>query len=165
MSAEILDAIQMSIGQHDSRPKPSVRILLVDDNSHGLCARKTILEQLGYAVVAKSCPHQAVECFDSEHFDLVITDFRMPGMDGSQLISRIRTARPQVPVVLISGFADMLGLTEATTGANAVIQKSAHEVHMMVRTVERLLEGEKNPRKPVASYRPAASARAVAGAL
>ena len=151
----------MSIGQHDSRPKPSARILLVDDNRFGLCARKTILEQLGYAVVAKSCPHQAVDCFAQESFDLVITDYRMPGMDGAKLISQVRSTNPRVPVVLISGVADMLGLNEATTGANAVIQKSAHEVQVMVRAVERLLERPPKPaRKPVASYRPPAYSRA-----
>src|SRR5436309_14361599 len=118
----------MSIGHHESKPTLPARILLVDDNTHGLSARKTILEQLGYAVVAKSCPREALTCFTNERFDLLITDYRMPGMDGSQLISHVRTARADTPVVLISGFADMLGLNEAVTGANAVIQKGAHEV-------------------------------------
>jgi CheY-like chemotaxis protein len=155
----------MSIGQNDSKPKPSARILLVDDNTHGLCARKRILEQLGYAVVAKSCPREALNCFASEPFDLVITDYRMPGLDGSQLISHVRTTRADMPVVLISGFADTLGLNEAVTGANAVIQKSAHEVPMMLRAVERLLERGKSPRKPVASQQSMMAARATAGAV
>jgi len=154
----------MSIGQNDSKPKSSARILLVDDNTHGLCARKRILEQLGYAVVAKSCPREALNCFANEPFDLVITDYRMPGLDGSQLITQVRTARADMPVVMISGFADTLGLNEAVTGADAVIQKSAHEVPMMLRAVERLLERARNPRKPVASYRPV-MARATAGAV
>lgn len=152
----------MSIGQRDSKPKPSARILLVDDNTHGLCARKRILEQLGYAVVAKSCPHEALNCFASEPFDLVITDFRMPGMNGSQLIARLKMARADMPVVLISGFADTLGLNEAITGANAVIQKSAHEVPIMLRAVERLLDRGKSPRKPAGS-RPPVMAEAAAG--
>jgi CheY-like chemotaxis protein len=155
----------MSIGRYESKPNASARILLVDDNTHGLSARKRILEQLGYAVVAKSCPCEALDCFASEPFDLVITDYRMPGMDGSQLISQVRTARADMPVVLISGFADMLGLNEASTGASAVIQKSAHEVQMMLRAVERLLERGKNPKKPVASYRSVMVSRAAADAV
>ncbi len=155
----------MSIGPYDSKPKPSARILLVDDNTHGLCARKTILEQLGYAVVAKSCPREALTCFANEPFDLVITDHRMPGMDGSQLISHVKTTRADTPVVLISAFADMLGLNEAGTGASAIIQKSAHEVPMMLRAVEKLLERGKSPRKPAASYRPVMASRAAAGAV
>ena len=155
----------MSIGQYESKPTLSARILLVDDNTHGLSARKRILEQLGYAVVAKSCPREALQCFANESFDLVITDYRMPDMDGSQLISQVRTAHADMPVVLISGFADMLGLNEAATGANAVIQKSAHEVPMMLRAVERLLERGKTPRKPVASHRPVMASRAAASAV
>jgi CheY-like chemotaxis protein len=154
----------MSIGQHHSRLGPSARILLVDDNAFGLCARRTILEELGYAVVAKPCPHQALDCFSAGEFDLVITDYRMPGMDGAELISQLRTLRADLPVVLISGFADTLGLSEATTGASAVIQKSAHEVQMMVRAVERLLSRGKAPRKTVGSYRgPASPPRVNAG--
>ncbi len=155
----------MSIGQYESKPPSSARILLVDDNTHGLSARKRILEQLGYAVVAQSCPREALRCFANEPFDLVITDYRMPDMDGSQLISHLRTARADMPVVLISGFADTLGLNEAITGANAVIQKSAHEVQLMVRAVERLLDRGKNHKKPVASYRPVMASRATAPAV
>src|SRR3974390_54818 len=108
----------MSISQYQSRPKPTARILLVDDNAFGLCARRTILEQLGYSVVAKPCPQQALDCFSASEFDLVITDYRLPQMDGAQLISHLRTKRADVPIVLISGFADTLGLSEVTTGAN-----------------------------------------------
>ena len=153
----------MSIGQYHSRPGPSARILLVDDNSFGLSARRAILEELGYAVVAKSCPRQALECFCAGKFDLVITDYRMPGMDGAELIALLRKERADLPVVMISGFADTLGLNEATTGASAVIQKSAHEVQMMLRAIERLLN-RKAPRKPVGNYRGAAPpSRAIVG--
>ncbi len=141
----------MSIGQKHSTPKKSARILLVDDNAHGLSARKAILEEQGYDVVAKPCPCKALECFGSEPFDMLITDFRMPGMDGRQLIAKVRERIPDLPIVMISGFAEALGLSEATTGADFVIQKSAHEVPVMVRAVDRLLARGKTPRKPVAS--------------
>ena len=149
----------MSIGQHDSRPRTCARILHVDDNAFGLSARKTILEELGYSVVAKSCPCLALECFSGERFDMVITDFRMPRMDGTALIAELRKRRSDIPVVLISGFVDTLGLDEPTTGANAVIQKSAHEVHIMLRTVERLLAG-KPPKKASGGSAPVARAAA-----
>jgi len=98
-------------------------------------------------------PTEALKLFreDPTQFDLVITDYRLPEMDGAQLISHLRRERADVPIVLISGFADTLGLSEVTTGANAVIQKSAHEVPMMLRAVERLLNS-KAPRKPPGRY-------------
>lgn len=122
-------------------------ILLVDDNRMGLSARKIVLEELGYHIVPCSNPIQALEQFSARSFDLVITDFRMPNMDGTELISLIRQSRPQIPVILISGFADTLGLDEQTTGADIVIQKSNHEVSNLIRSVQRLL----SRRKPAAS--------------
>jgi len=138
----------MSIEQNDSRPAENARILIVDDNQYGLRARKTILEQLGHSIIAINCPCAALNCFSAEPFDLVITDYRMPNMSGAGLITRLREARPGIPVILISGFVDTLGLDEATTGANAVIQKGAHEVPQMIREVDRLLGRTKPARKP-----------------
>jgi FixJ family two-component response regulator len=65
-------------------------------------------------------------------------------MDGLELIVGLRKSAPDVPVILISGFVDSLGLSEENTGADVVIQKSANEVSHMVRSVARLLR-----RKPV----------------
>ncbi len=141
----------MSIGQNDSRPKTSARILLVDDNRFGLIARQNILEELGYNVTAKQCPLEALECFVAEPFDLVVTDFRMPHMDGRELIARLRDRRPDLPVVLISGFAETLGLDENSTGADAVIQKSSNEVTNMLRAVDRLIgrNGPPSRKQPI----------------
>lgn len=94
--------------------------------------------------------------FSKQHYDLVVTDFRMPDMDGVELINRLRALRPDLPVVLISGFVDVLGLDEQSTGANTVIMKSANEVQHLIRAAGRIL---KSPRKPVASDRPASSPR------
>lgn len=127
-------------------------ILLVDDNKMGLSARKIVLEELGYRIVPFSNPLQALEQFVVQKFDLVITDYRMPNMDGIELISHVRATQPLIPVVLISGFVDTLGLDERSTGADAVIQKSNHEVANLIRAVQRLL----NRKKPAGSQ---ASAR------
>jgi CheY-like chemotaxis protein len=104
-----------------SRNVPSLsarrRILLVDDNANGLAARRSVLEELGY---------------------------KMPRMDGLELIDRLRKHTPGLPIVLISGYVDTLGMNEASTGADVVIQKSANEVSHLIRSVNRLLR-----RKPV----------------
>ena len=126
------------------------RILLVDDNANGLAARRTVLEELGHRIVTANNGGEALEQFAAHKFDLVITDYKMPRMDGLELIARLRKQTPQLPIVLISGFVDTLGLDEASTGADAVIQKSAHEVSHMVRAVNRLLRRQPAPRKPAA---------------
>jgi CheY-like chemotaxis protein len=121
------------------------RILLVDANANGLKARKTVLEELGYKTVTASCGDDALELFGRQKFDLVVTDYKMPRMDGLQLISCLRERAPEVPIVLISGFVETLGLSEQNTKADAVIQKSSNEVTHLTRSVARLLRLKKPP--------------------
>ena len=120
------------------------RILLVDGNAAGLAARKTILEEQGHKVWVASGVADALDQFSGHKFDVVVTDHKMPRMDGLGLIAKIQAISPSTPVVLLSGFVDALGLNEHTTGAAAVIQKSANEVPHLVRAVARMLK-----RKPV----------------
>jgi len=82
----------------------------------------------------------------------------MPKMDGLELIVRLRKQRPDIRIVLVSGFVDTLGLNEATTGADGVIQKSANEVTHLVRAVNRLMR-----RKPASSVTRALKAKRQAG--
>ena len=127
-----------------SPPSSHARILLVDDNAHGLAARKNVLEELGHQTVTASSGVEALECVATQKFNLVVTDYKMPRMDGLELIVRLRKQAPDLPVILISGFVDALGLNEQNTGADIVIQKSANEVGHLVRAVARLMN-----RKPV----------------
>ncbi len=131
---------------------PAGRILLVDDNRLGLIARKSVLEELGYRITTANEGQEAFERFSREKFDLVITDYKMPRMNGIELIKRIRERAGAIPIILVSGYADGLGMTEANTGADVVIPKSANEVPHLVRSVNRLLR-RNAPRKPVAAHR------------
>ena len=86
----------------------------------------------------------------ASHYDLVVTDYRMPLMTGVELIGRIRQTNPNARIILISGVVEPLGLNEENTGADAVIAKSANEASMLTRSVKRLLT--RGPaRKPPAS--------------
>jgi len=125
-------------------------ILLVDDNPHGLVARRTVLEELGYSIRTATNGEEALHQLSLHQVDLVITDFRMPNMDGVELISRIRKLRADMPVILLSGFVEPLGLTEQSTGADVVLSKSAGEVNSILRSVRRLLTRQPQ-RKPALS--------------
>jgi CheY-like chemotaxis protein len=134
----------MPVRKSSSSSSPA-RILIVDDNAHGLSARKSVLEELGHRIVTASSGADALDEFCSTRFDLVVTDYRMPRMDGLELIAKLRKQTPGIPVVLVSGFVDALGLSESNTGADVVIQKSANEVAHLVRSVNRLLRRKKPP--------------------
>jgi CheY-like chemotaxis protein len=144
---------QSSSLQKATAPQPS-RILLVDDNTQGLNARKAVLDELGYKTATATCGADALEHFSRHKIDLVVTDYKMPRMNGVELIVRLREVAPHTPVVLISGFVDALGLSEETTGADAVIQKSANEVSHLVRAVARLLRRKKPPTSEKPASRP-----------
>ena len=115
-------------------------ILLVDDNRDGLTVRRILLEEAGFRVRTAGSAAEALDLFTSSRFEIMITDYRMPQMDGTQLIGRIREAHPETRIILLSGFVDPLGLTEESTGADAVIEKSANEVSHLMRCVKRLSE-------------------------
>jgi CheY-like chemotaxis protein len=134
--------------QPSNKPAPmAARLLLVDDNKLGLSARRAVMEELGYEVIATSCPREAIRLARENTVDLVITDYRMPDMTGSEMIASLRGSGFEKPVILISGFVEALGLNEENTGADAVIQKCANEVNHMVRSVKALLK-PRAPRKP-----------------
>jgi CheY-like chemotaxis protein len=118
-----------------------LRVLLVDDNENGLAARKMLLEELGLETVGVNSPKKALEAMEGGEFDLVVTDYQMPGLNGTQLIAAMRARGVQAPVIMVSGYVEALSLTEKSTGANLVIAKSAHEVAALLRGVKRLLPG------------------------
>lgn len=136
--------------------KAHAQILLVDDNNAGLMARKSVLAELGHNIAIASTPLDAIDQFKRTNFDLVVTDFKMPKMNGIELIRELRGIRASIPVILISGFSEALGLNEASTGANVVIQKSAHEVTQLIRAVNRLTaQAKRKPARAQASHKTA----------
>ena len=122
------------------------KILIVDDHAAGLTARRAVLEEIGHSVHCCSAPVEALEYCGSHPLDLVVTDYRMPGMNGVEFIRELRTRGFTMPIILISGFSETLGFSKENTGADIILQKSAHEVSQLVRAVARLTTAA--PRKP-----------------
>jgi CheY-like chemotaxis protein len=137
-------------------------ILLVDDNRDGLLVRRSVLEELGYGVSIAINGEEGLKLFESADFDVVVTDYRMPRMNGAELIQRIRKLNPNARIILLSGFVEPLGLTEENTGADVVIAKSSNEPAHLTRWVKRLLN--RAARKPPAMQKIApARAKASSG--
>ncbi len=139
---------------NSSSQNPSGRILLVDDNSLGLAARRSVLAELGHQVMTSGNASDALDLCSKHTFDVIVTDYKMPKMNGVELIGRLRKLHPATAVILISGFTDTLGLDEATTGADVVLQKSNNEVAQLIRAVNRLLRKQLTPAKKPAGTQP-----------
>jgi CheY-like chemotaxis protein len=120
-------------------------ILLVDDNADGLAARRWVLEELGYSVITACSGANALEEIEKHTVDLIVTDWKMSPINGVELIAQLRRRNFRKPIVLLSAFADYLGLSKEITGADLVIQKSANEVARLVSALKRFLGV---PRKP-----------------
>jgi len=133
----------------------SAHILLVNSNKSGLAARKAILEEVGHRVTAATNGEDAWEQLSKAKFDLIVTEFKMGKMSGVELIRKMRGMEPAIPVIMLSGYVEALGLTESTTGADVVLAKSANEVPHLIRAVSRLLR--QRMKKPVGSQPRAAS--------
>lgn len=87
---------------------------------------------------------------EAAHYDVLITEYKAPGIQGAILLQEARTQYPEMQVILLSGIADALGLNECNTGAHSVIQKNALEVVNLTRSVKRLMS-RRGMRKPPAS--------------
>lgn len=90
-------------------PVPRLCVLVVDDDSLVLTSTCLLLEDLGHRVISAVSAAQALKVFDSDQaVDLVITDMAMPKMDGAQLAQQIRNLRPDLPIILATGYAERL---------------------------------------------------------
>ena len=93
-------------------------------------------KELGYRVhVASNCD-EGLKLYKASNFDVVVTDHCLPGLNGIDLIARIRKVNPNARVVLVCGLIEPLGLTEENTGADAVIAKNVKEPVQLGRSVK-----------------------------
>ena len=85
-------------------------VLVVDDEAAVVTVLKLLLGRAGYNVTAFTDPHEAFNHFRSrpDDFDLIVTDLTMPGMNGLELAGKIFEVRPELPVVIATGFAGEL---------------------------------------------------------
>ena len=131
--AEEAGAASEGHGQH---------ILYVDDDESQVFLIKRMLERWGYRVSAYLEQREALDALlaDAPSFDLVVTDFNMPGLSGLEVARAIRDARPDLPVILISGYiTDELRAQAEAVGVRELIAKP-HEVEELRDTVHRLLK-------------------------
>jgi CheY-like chemotaxis protein len=89
------------------------RVLVVDDDPVVGKSFDRVLSPKGYAVIAAANGAEALARLESESYDLVYTDIRMPGMDGIEVARRIKATRPWMPVVIVTGYGTEANEKEA----------------------------------------------------
>lgn len=105
------------------RPR-RLRALCVDDEPAIVRLVGRLLERMGIDVSTATAPQDALAVFDADAFDLVITDIKMPGMDGHAFLEAIRDRDPQVPVIVATGHASLENAIRALRdGASGMLLK------------------------------------------
>ncbi|WP_420137095.1 PAS domain S-box protein [Sphingomonas sp.] len=108
------DPVQLVSDGHTSPARPGSgrgRALLVDDEGIVRATTAHMLEELGYDVVEAGSAEDALPLLQKgSDYTLLVTDHLMPGMDGTELIRRVRSINPRLPVLVVSGYADVDGI-------------------------------------------------------
>ena len=124
-------------------PTGHERVLLVDDEPVLIETGQKLLEGLGYEVTAKNSSVEALALFkaDPGRFDLIVTDHTMPDMTGFELAKACMALRPDVPIILATGFSHLVDAATANeAGIRAFIMKPLTKGEL-ARTVRRALDG------------------------
>jgi CheY-like chemotaxis protein len=139
-------------GKFDAKTAPlpipggSERILFVDDDVFLVKMGRTMLENLGYQVVALSDSAEALKIFEaqSDKFDLVLTDQTMPRMTGVQLSKKLMAVRPDIPIILCTGFSELITPEEVRImGIREFIMKPFVR-RDLAETIRKVLDDTKN---------------------
>ncbi len=120
------------------------RILFVDDESAIVDVFETILKRLGYTVTARTSSLEALHEFrdDPDRFDVVITDMTMPNLTGIQLAGEIHRIRPDIPIILCTGFSEVIDEDKAAAlGIHAFVMKPVVR-DQLAAIIRKVLDGD-----------------------
>lgn len=129
-------------GKRQSALVGKQRILCVDDEIVSTRLRGEILKQHGYSVTLYHCP-LAVLRSDFSRFDLAILDFQMPGLNGRELLLRMRAGGASFPIVLLTGCIDALSYEDRVLFARC-IDKAGH-IKSLLGTIAEFLNSNQIP--------------------
>jgi DNA-binding NtrC family response regulator len=116
------------------------KILVVDDDTISRESVVEVLRRKGYGVEACACGRDALEAFSHGVFDCVISDIRMPGMSGIELLGKLKQIDPDVPVLVITAFGEVeLAVEAMKKGAEDFIQKSEKLLDQLELSIDRTL--------------------------
>jgi DNA-binding response OmpR family regulator len=139
--------------------KPKRTILCVDDNEQSLSHRKIMLETRGYRVATFARGEEGLARFLQGGIDLVIADMAMPGLDGPQLIAKVKEQSPQTPAILISS---KTRIYNHDSQADVFLAKGMYAPADLLERVRLLLVRKRGPKR--LHQRPAPMARHIGAA-
>jgi DNA-binding NtrC family response regulator len=126
-------------------PRGTEKILFVDDEPMLADISKKILESIGYQVAICTTSNEAFTTFtkDPAAFDAVITDYTMPHMTGLELAQELIRIRPDLPVILCTGYSDAITQAKATAVGICEFIVKPLKTHELAKTLRAVFDREK----------------------
>jgi two-component system C4-dicarboxylate transport response regulator DctD len=116
------------------------RVVFIDDEVELCRAAAEWLGVSGFSVMTSSNPDETIAAVDPETFDCVVTDVRMPGLNGIDVLNHFRMAAPELPVVLLTGHGDVpLAVEAMRAGAHDFLEKP-YDAELLVAVLDRAVE-------------------------
>jgi len=147
----VLPVIEKEIMTEEDKAEPlptgNERILFIDDEPSITEVGKQMLQHLGYEVVVRTKSISALELFkiQPDNFDLVITDMTMPQMTGDSLAKELMKIRPDIPVILCTGYSERISKdTVKEMGIRAFVMKPI-VMGDLANTIRKILDEKSNP--------------------
>ncbi len=137
--------------------KEHVKILVADDEAMMRNLILKILESEGYQVTVVSSGNEALEKLKAEKYDLLLTDVKMPGMTGFDLLKQVKAEWPEMSVIIMTGYGDAYSVKEALLlGADEYLSKpfKSQEVTLIMERAYWRLLSARNMEKQKSSHQP-----------
>ena len=120
------------------------RVLILDDDADFNSLLTDIFEQADYNVTSLMDPIEAIEACRDREYDLIVTDHKMPEMTGAAFMKAVKKVRPEVPVIMVSGYLENDTIRELISeGVGGVFLKPLNIFSLLKRTAELIEETQK----------------------
>ncbi|HPI93344.1 MAG TPA: PAS domain S-box protein [Deltaproteobacteria bacterium] len=133
--------------QHEARPMESLpsgceNVLVIDDEKNIIDITRLMLERLGYRVTTHQSSIEALDHFRKSYddYDLIISDLTMPRMNGDKLAENMLKIRPDIPIILCTGFTDLISHDKATVGGIRDVLTKPVMLGDLAATIRRVLD-------------------------
>lgn len=124
---------------NESPPQPSARLIIVDDEESMRFYLKRALSRKGFEVEAAARGEDAIQCYEKRPFDVAIVDLKMPGLDGIEVLTRLRSIHPDALIILMTAYGTIRSAVEAMQkGAFDYITKP-FEIEELLLLIDRAL--------------------------
>ncbi len=129
------------------------RILLVDDEANVRTVFSDILKKESYLVKEAKDGPEAIKAIDEETFDLALVDLRMPHMDGIEVLENIKKRKPEIPVIVYTGYGSITSAVEAMRKGAFDYLNKPFSPQQLKSNIKKALEGAGGEKSAVSPLR------------